>query len=170
MSEPDDLDYARRVGERLRAIRGQKDLSLNEVEKATKQEFKASVMGAYERGERMISVPRLERLARFYGVTVDQLLPPDPGRVSASDSSSAPPAKLRIDVVKLSERSGPEFSMLGRLVRMIQVQRQDFNGKVITVRAQDVRAIAVILDTPVEEVATRLGELGLLFVPPQLNP
>ncbi len=41
------------------------------------QEFKASVLGAYERGERAISVPRLQRLARFYNVPVDQLLPRD---------------------------------------------------------------------------------------------
>ena len=59
----DELSYARLVGERLRQIRQQKKLSLSEVESATNQEFKASVVGAYERGERMISVPRLERLA-----------------------------------------------------------------------------------------------------------
>ncbi len=71
--------YGRRVGERLRAIRRQKRLSLQEVEATSDQEFKASVLGAYERGERAISVPRLERLAQFYNVPVDQLLP----RVSA---------------------------------------------------------------------------------------
>ena len=67
--------YSRKVGERLRAIRRQKRLSLQEVEAASDQEFKASVLGAYERGERAISVPRLQRLARFYNVPVDQLLP-----------------------------------------------------------------------------------------------
>src|SRR5207253_3934884 len=69
--------YARRVGERLRAIRKQKGLSLQEVEADSTQEFKASVLGAYERGERSISVPRLQRLARYYNVPVDQLLPRD---------------------------------------------------------------------------------------------
>ena len=42
--------YARRVGDRLRAIRKQKGLSLQEVEASSTQEFKASVLGAYERG------------------------------------------------------------------------------------------------------------------------
>ena len=37
------------------------------------------MLGAYERGERAISVPRLQRLARFYRVPVDQLLPGDDG-------------------------------------------------------------------------------------------
>ena len=55
--------YGRRVGERLRSIRRQKRLSLQDVEATSSQEFKASVLGAYERGERAISVPRLERLA-----------------------------------------------------------------------------------------------------------
>src|SRR5688500_9641715 len=69
--------YAQRVGERLRLIRKQKGLSLQEVEATSAQEFKASVLGAYERGERAISVPRLQRLAKFYTVPVDQLLPQD---------------------------------------------------------------------------------------------
>ena len=162
----DELSFARLVGERLRQIRQQKKLSLSEVESATNQEFKASVMGAYERGERMISVPRLERLANFYGVTVDQLLPRDKQREGDTESQSAAPTKLRIDVVKLSLREGKEFKMLERLLRMIQVQRQDFNGKVITVRAHDTRAIAVMLDVAVDDVGAKLAELDLLFVPP----
>ena len=71
--------YAGKVGTRLRAIRRQKRLSLQDVEATSGQEFKASVLGAYERGERAISVPRLQRLARFYRVPVDQLLPGDDG-------------------------------------------------------------------------------------------
>lgn len=89
--QADELSYARMVGERLRAIRQQKNLSLSDIEQSTQQEFKASVMGAYERGERMISVPRLERLARFYGVTVDQLLPRDPQREDAAQPVLLPP-------------------------------------------------------------------------------
>ena len=162
----DELSFARLVGERLRQIRQQKKLSLSDVESATNQEFKASVMGAYERGERMISVPRLERLARFYGVTVDQLLPRDKQREGDTQTQSVAPTKLRIDVAKLSLRDGKEFKMLERLLRMIQVQRQDFNGKVITVRAHDTRAIAVILDVAVDDVGAKLAELDLLFVPP----
>jgi transcriptional regulator with XRE-family HTH domain len=162
----DELSYARLVGERLRQIRQQKKLSLSEVENSTNHEFKASVMGAYERGERMISVPRLERLAHFYGVTVDQLLPRDKQREGDTQTNNAAPTKLRIDVAKLTLRDAKEFKMLERLLRMIQVQRQDFNGKVITVRAHDTRAIAVILDVAVDDVGAKLAELDLLFVPP----
>ena len=124
------------------------------------------MLGAYERGERMISVPRLERLAHFYGVTVDQLLPRDKQREGDTQTNNAAPTKLRIDVAKLTLRDAKEFKMLERLLRMIQVQRQDFNGKVITVRAHDTRAIAVILDVAVDDVGAKLAELDLLFVPP----
>ena len=170
MSSDDDLldesPYTRMVGERLRSIRRQKRLSLNDVEASSEDEFKASVLGAYERGERAISVPRLERLAKFYGVSIDQLLPRDPMRVESNQPGAAGPTKIRIDVAKLSSFPEPKFQMLERFLRMIQVQRQDFNGKVITVRAHDTRAIAVMLDIPVDEVGPQLGQLGLLFVPP----
>ena len=158
--------FSRVVGERLRSIRQQKNLSLSDVELQSREQFKASVLGAYERGERAISVPRLEKLAKFYGVTIDQLLPRDPMRVEDNQPGASEPTKLRIDVAKLSMRDGLEFKMLERFLRMIQVQRQDFNGKVITVRAHDTRAIAVMLDIPIDQVGPRLASLDLLFVPP----
>ena len=162
-----DSPFTRLVGERLRRIRQQKQWSLSDVEAQSDSEFKASVLGAYERGERAISVPRLERLARFYGVSIDQLLPRDTQHGNdAGTTVDGAPKKLRIDVAKLSTMAGQHFEMLERFLRMIQVQRQDFNGKVITVRAHDTRAIAVMLDVPVDSVGDKLGELGLLFVPP----
>jgi transcriptional regulator with XRE-family HTH domain len=87
----DESPYSQLVGERLRAIRRQKKLSLNEVEAQTNDEFRASVLGAYERGERVISVPRLERLARFYGVSIDQLLPRDPLTVERNQPGASGP-------------------------------------------------------------------------------
>src|SRR5579862_5611094 len=70
-----EAHYASVVGARLRAVRRQKRLSLQAVEAISEQEFRASVLGAYERGERAISVPRLKRLASLYDVPVEQLLP-----------------------------------------------------------------------------------------------
>jgi transcriptional regulator with XRE-family HTH domain len=155
--------YSRKIGERLRSIRRQKRMSLQEVEAASEQEFKASVLGAYERGERAISVPRLERLARFYAVPVDQLLPRDEMHAGDDLEVAGAGAKLVVDLVKLGRLTGGPFDMLQRFFRMIQVQRQDFNGKVLTVRADDRRAIAAMLDVPVDEVEARMDALDLLF-------
>jgi transcriptional regulator with XRE-family HTH domain len=157
--------YSRSVGERLRVIRRQKRLSLQEVEANSQEEFKASVLGAYERGERAISVPRLERLAKFYNVPVDQLLPRSEVDVIAEAESSAANKKLAVDLLKLGQLSGQPFEMLTRFLKMIQLQRQDFNGKVITVRGDDTRAIAAMLDVPVDQVGQRLDALDLLYRP-----
>ena len=53
--------------------------------------------------------------------------------------------------------------MLRRYLAMIQVQRQDFNGRVLTIRRDDLRAIACILDTPPDHATERLEQLGMLF-------
>ena len=151
--------YARRLGERLRSIRRQKRLSLQEVEASTDNEFKASVLGAYERGERAISVQRLERLAHFYEVPVDQLLPRADTQEPREPSDSG--NKLAIDLVKLAQMSGQPFEMMARFMRMIQVQRQDFNGRVLTIRRDDMRAIACILGVSQESADRRLEEMGL---------
>ena len=157
--------YSRKVGDRLRAIRRQKRLSLQDVEAQSDFEFKASVLGAYERGERAISVPRLERLASFYAVPIDQLLPRDDVHGGGDPAAELGRSKLAINVAKLSQLSGQPFETLQRFLRLIQVQRQDFNGKVITVRGDDQRAIAAMLDVPVDQVGARLDALDLLFRP-----
>jgi transcriptional regulator with XRE-family HTH domain len=153
--------YGRRVGERLRLIRRQKRLSLQEVEAISAQEFKASVLGAYERGERAISVPRLQRLAKFYKVPVDQLLPEDEDDEGAGRRSDLNESGAKIDLTRLDEMSGPDAEMLNRYLRMIQVQRQDFNGRVLTIRRDDMRAIACILGVVEDAAPARLDELGL---------
>jgi len=158
--------YSQQVGERLRVIRKQKRLSLQEVEAQSDQEFKASVLGAYERGERALSVPRLDRLAQFYAVPVEQLLPREMSGSEAAVALASPVnKKLAIDVAKLVQLKGAPFEMLARYLKLIQVQRQDFNGRVITVRGDDTRSIAAMLDVPVDQVGDRLAALDLLFVP-----
>jgi len=162
-------NYGQRVGERLRAIRRQKRLSLQDVEASSNQEFKASVLGAYERGERAISVPRLQRLARFYAVPVDQLLPRDESdeepsaTIDLTDARSAE-ASVTIDLTRLDAAEGAEATLLTRYLSMIQLQRQDFNGRVLTVRRADLQAIACIYNTDLDRVGSRLQSLGLASI------
>src|SRR5580658_4041894 len=172
--------YARSVGARLRVVRKQMRLSLQAVEAMSDQEFKASVLGAYERGERAISVPRLQRLAKLYDVPVDQLLPHDEVEEDrwggqAPEVQGAPlnsrmlrpwdgNEKITIDLAKLNSVSGPERDLLRRFLSMIQVQRQDFNGRMITIRAEDLRAIACLFGVTPDAMSRRLDELGLRVI------
>jgi len=164
--------YAQAVGYRLRAVRRQKRLSLQAVEKASGEEFKASVLGAYERGERTISVPRLQRLAQIYDVPVDQLLPSDSSnplnrasqlgsaRTNGNDRRNR---KVTIDLVRLNEARGPERDLLRHFLASVQVQRQDFNGKVLTIREDDLRVIASMFGRNIDALVGRLEELGLVL-------
>ena len=152
----------RYVGERLRAIRRQKGLSLHDVEARSSQEFKASVLGAYERGERAISVPRLLRLAELYRVPADQLLPrsthdvdidlTEPGSVAES---------FTIDLVRLHEIDDEDAAVIARYAATIQLQRQDFNGQWLTIRHDDLRVLAAVMGRSPEDLGGRLEALGL---------
>jgi len=165
--------YAQKVGERLRAVRKQKRLSLQAVEAESGFEFKASVLGAYERGERTISVPRLQRLARFYNVPVDQLLPKDGDGGQATidlraddetvDVTGNAPGRDRIviDLTRLESLESPNRDLLGRYLGLIQVEREDFNGRVLTIRQDDLRSLATLFDTTPEAMRRHLDELGV---------
>ena len=55
----DHVSYAGDVGSRLRQLRAQQGLSLQDVERKSNGEWKAAVVGSYERGDRNISAARL---------------------------------------------------------------------------------------------------------------
>lgn len=162
-STVNDRDYEARVGERLRSIRLQKGLSLHDVEEASSKEFKASVLGAYERGERSISVPRLQRLAEFYSVPADRLLPPmESETIDLTTREGGALQGIRIDLQALERaKERPEVPLLGRYVQSIQMARGDFNGRVLTIRGDDVRALAVVMETTPDGLGARLDQLGL---------
>ncbi len=152
-----------RVGERLRAIRRQKGLSLHDVEARSGLEFKASVLGAYERGERAISVPRLLRLSEIYDVPADQLLPRETEveiNLTASSGGTAIDG-FTIDLTRLSEVDDPDAATVNRYATSIQLQRQDFNGRMLTIRRDDLRVLAAALGRTAEELGAHLDRLGL---------
>lgn len=150
------------IGDRLRVIRRQQGLSLHDVEARSAQEFKASVLGAYERGERALSVGRLLRLAELYDVPPDQLLPRDDDlEIDLTRAGGEPVEGLTLDLVRLNTLDHPDATVLSRYAATIQLQRQDFNGRMLTIRKDDVRALAAVLGHRPEELAAHLDQLGL---------
>lgn len=153
----DDIGYAERLGDRLRNVRQQQGYSLHDVEIESDGELKASVVGAYERGERAVSVTRLRTLAEFYRVPITQLLPgPDTRRSERATGSG-----LRIDLTRLDRIQGDELEILTRYLTAIQARRGDYNGRVMTVRAADIQALAAVLDTAADDLRRDLVAAGI---------
>lgn len=152
-------DYNELVGNRLRSIRKQRGLSLQDVQRLSDGEFKAAVVGAYERGERSLSLPRLHRLSLFFQVPISQFLPQEDGAERTLEP--LPSGGITIDLNRLERMSGTEAVIFNRFLRSIQMMRQDFNGKVLTIRHDDLRLLALLIDQSEEAFSERLAELGL---------
>ena len=97
------------------------------------------MLGAYERGERALSVPRLVRLAELYDVPTDQLLPRETDVEIDLTERGGFEDGFTIDLVRLHELDSPDAEVLARYAATIQLQRQDFNGRMLTIRRDDVR-------------------------------
>lgn len=156
----DRQGYQRLLGERLRRIRRQQGLTLKDVEERTGGRWKAVVLGSYERGDRAVSIAKLAELADFYGVPLPELLPePSPPPASAPPTEDTLP-EVVIDLTRLSEEGvgGP----VARFARRIQVERGDYNGRVLTIRRDDVRTLAAILDREPGEFIAELEREGII--------
>lgn len=150
------VTYTREVGERLRQVRIDRGLSLQDVERRSEGRWKAAVVGSYERGDRNITATRLLELAEFYGVAPGDVLPGEAPVRHAEDTSG-----IVIDLEQL-DALGEGWRALRRYCESIQVQRGDFNRRVLSVRGDDLRALAVIQDLSPDDLLEQLRELGVL--------
>lgn len=128
----EDFNYA--LGQRLRAARRHRGWSLGDVEASTDGEFKASVVGAYERGERAISVQRFVNLADIYGAAPSDLLP------------EGTATELVIDLEALAGDDGDLFDRYLAAIQMMRKQPgvdqvRDSDRAVISSLLQSMRAV-----------------------------
>lgn len=147
--------YAEEVGTRLRRIRMQQGLSLQDVERRSRGRWKAAVIGSYERGDRNISAARLCELAEFYGVAASEVLP--------QDDAPRPVDYSRGVVLDLSKLDDSErWGGVRRYAESIQLERGDFNRQVLSVRSDDLRALAVIMGTSPDQLLDGLRDADIL--------
>lgn len=150
--------YPKSLGHRLRAIRVQQGLSLHGVETKSGGRWKGVVIGSYERGSRAVTVQRLAELADFYGIPVAELLPEGSGTAAAVDAAP----RVILDLERLQELPGAEAAPLARYAATLQSQRGDYNGRVMSLRHDDLRSLAIIYDDTPGHLAERLASWGVL--------
>ena len=144
------------VGTRLRGVRRAKGLSLDDVERQSAGRWSASAVGAYERGFRNLSLPRLRELAMFYEVPMSVLL----GEIDVL-GGGVRPEKITLDLEKL--RTVPEAESVWRYLQAIIRERGDYNGRILSVRRDDARALCAVMHVDEPALAEKLTEWGVLI-------
>ena len=144
------MDYSKLVGEKLREIRKKRGYSLKLVEAKTMGNFKASTLGAYERGQRNLSIQHVWELARFYDVSPDELVRVEKGSRSRRDQSS-----LKV---------APDFSeadevLLHNYIRYIDNKRKGFDWNLRSLRQGDMFSLAHLINVTPDAIGDKLGQI-----------
>ncbi|MGH2734069.1 MAG: transcriptional regulator [Actinomycetota bacterium] len=151
--------YARSVGDNLRRIRQQKGLSLQDVQSESAGKWKAAVVGAYERGDRNVTVGRLAELAGFYDVPISEVLPEEGNPAPVHTEVKR---RVVLDLDNIDKLPARDRDPLSRFMTAIQLQRGDYNGRVLTIRENDLMPLALLYQTTADELTRRLDNWGLL--------
>ena len=152
------------INSTLRSIRQSKSLSLSDVESLSEGRIKAVVLGSYERGARSLSVKRALQIAALYQVPISEI------SGHRENVSRASEAKVILDLRLVSHRVQQEgrhdlgrYTALFRLLQKIVRTRQDWNGEVISLRANDIATLALLFNEGEDEVVRWLEQETLLL-------
>ena len=128
-------DFNGQLGSLIRRARRSRGWSLIDVEDASEGEFKASVLGAYERGERTLSVSRLTRLSELYEVNTADLIP---------TMRSIPSDEVVIDLVATESLDGERAKVIDQYLAAIRLMR---SGSRVpsSVRRSDLRVLGALI-------------------------
>jgi transcriptional regulator with XRE-family HTH domain len=140
--------------DKLRMIRKSKGWSLQDVERNSNGKWKAVVIGSYERSDRAISLRKAISLMEFYQVPIIELFPQVTPEVRGRRTS--------LDLTRLSQNKGEIAERLMAFTRSITDRRKDWNGKLLTIRANDLQFLALLLGLSEPATLDYLAESELL--------
>jgi transcriptional regulator with XRE-family HTH domain len=133
--EARDKRYADLVGEKLRKMRQERGMSLQEVCSLSGGSFVVSTLSAYERGKRSLSLERLNELAGIYGQSPNTLLDVDnEPHLQRSIAGNTP---LRIRLESLAGLSLEERRPLETYLEFLRQLRNDPARDMLTIRKED---------------------------------
>jgi len=153
--------YAELVGERLRRLRVERGLSLQEVCARSGGSFVVSTLSAYERGKRSLSLERLYELAAIYGESPTTILDVDeaPGLKNAVNTS----APLRINLRNLTKLAPEERRPLETYLAFLRELRNDPAQDVLTIRKDDLGYLSGLYGVRPQVLKDFLEKEGILL-------
>jgi transcriptional regulator with XRE-family HTH domain len=140
--------------DRLRTIRKSKGWSLQDVERNSNGKWKAVVIGSYERSDRAISLKKAIALMQFYQVPVTELFP----ELSPQTTSRS----IALDLNELSNNTDQGGQVINKFAKSICNRRKDWNGQVLTIRANDLQFLALLLEKSEAKTLDYLVEMNLI--------
>jgi len=141
--------------DRLRIIRKSKGWSLQDVERNSNGKWKAVVIGSYERSDRSISLRKAISLMEFYQVPISELFP--------EISPEAEARSISINLAKLADDQSINSESLRKFTKSIGDRRKDWNGKLLTIRANDLQFLSLLLGLNESDTLDYLAEADLLI-------
>lgn len=140
--EDKDKRYAELVGEKLRRMRQDRGLSLQEVCSRSGGSFVVSTLSAYERGKRSLSLERLCELADIYGQSPMSLLDLEDNPEFQRSLASNGPLRIRLDNL---ERLQPEERRpLETYLAFLRELRNDPARDLLTIRKEDLAYLSAL--------------------------
>jgi transcriptional regulator with XRE-family HTH domain len=126
--------YPRVVGRVLRDMRRERGITLREAATRSAGTFKPSVLAAYERGERGISLERFHALANVYGISPQRLLAEVSRRLE-----QRPPDVVNVGAVR--ELQGPAAGTVRLFVERV-MRLRGVRADTVTLRTGDLQVLS----------------------------
>ena len=129
---------------RIRLIRESRHLTLTQAAKLSKGQITAIALGSYERGDRSVSARKLITIANLYEVPISELF--------EAPRNFMPEERISIDLRKILTTSNPVAQKITEVLRNIARMRGDWNGEVMSLRAQDINSFQVFTGLSTTEI------------------
>lgn len=150
--------YPERVGEKLRRLRQERGLSLQDVCDRSGGSFVVSTLSAYEHGKRSLSLERLVELSDIYGISPTALLDVE----EPAESTLERVRPLRLNLKKLRQLAAEERLPLEHYLDFVRRLRNDPATEVLTIRRDDLAYLAQLYGVRPEALKARLREVGIV--------
>jgi len=159
--EERDKRYAELVGEKLRRMRQDRNMSLQEVCARSGGSFVVSTLSAYERGKRSLSLERLCELAVIYGQSPTALLDIENEPEFQRAFTANGPLRIRLDSL---ERLGEEERKpLETYLSFLRELRNDPSREMLTIRKEDLNYLSGLYGVRPQALKDYLEKEGILL-------